>query len=61
MLYRVKWKGYEETTWEPATSFEDESILQEYNKRVSIIDAGLSSDTDQEMLEISSSSNRTCH
>lgn len=30
MLYQVKWEGYDETTWEPATSFEDKDVLQEY-------------------------------
>ncbi|KEQ67300.1 uncharacterized protein M437DRAFT_37470 [Aureobasidium melanogenum CBS 110374] len=30
MLYHVKWEGYDATTWEPATSFQDTDILQEY-------------------------------
>ncbi|KAI5209520.1 hypothetical protein E4T39_00819 [Aureobasidium subglaciale] len=30
MLYQVKWEGYDETTWEPETSFEDKDVLQEY-------------------------------
>lgn len=30
MLYLVKWEGYEDTTWEPATSFQDNEVLQEY-------------------------------
>ncbi|CAD0086146.1 unnamed protein product, partial [Aureobasidium mustum] len=30
MLYHVKWEGYDATTWEPATSFEDTDVLQEY-------------------------------
>ncbi|KAK6007233.1 hypothetical protein QM012_006241 [Aureobasidium pullulans] len=30
MLYQVKWEGYDDTTWEPATSFEDTDVLQEY-------------------------------
>ena len=30
MLYLVKWEGYEDTTWEPATSFQDTDVLQEY-------------------------------
>lgn len=30
MLYHVKWEGYDETTWEPATSFQDTTVLQEY-------------------------------
>ena len=33
MLYKVRWKGYEEATWEPATSFEDWSILNAYSER----------------------------
>ena len=52
ILYRVKWKGYDETTWEPATSFEDENILREYNKRVGLTRAGSDDSTDQEMLEV---------
>lgn len=30
MLYLVKWEGYDDTTWEPATSFQDTDVLQEY-------------------------------
>jgi hypothetical protein len=30
MLYLVKWEGYDDTTWEPATSFQDDDVLQEY-------------------------------
>lgn len=30
MLYHVKWEGYDATTWEPATSFQDTDMLQEY-------------------------------
>lgn len=30
MLYQVKWEGYDDTTWEPATSFQDTDVLQEY-------------------------------
>ncbi|KAH0361664.1 3-hydroxyacyl-CoA dehydrogenase type-2, partial [Aureobasidium melanogenum] len=30
MLYHVKWEGYDATTWEPATSFQDTDVLQEY-------------------------------
>lgn len=29
-LYQVKWEGFDEPTWEPADSFEDQSILDEY-------------------------------
>ena len=49
MLYRVKWKGFEELTWEPATSFEDISILQTYNKRFGLKDTTIDSDVDEEM------------
>lgn len=51
MLYKVKWKGFNELTWEPATSFEDLSIVAEYRKRVGLSKAGDSSD-DVEMLEV---------
>ncbi|KAI5252399.1 hypothetical protein E4T42_03525 [Aureobasidium subglaciale] len=30
MLFQVKWEGYDETTWEPETSFEDKEVLREY-------------------------------
>jgi hypothetical protein len=30
MLYLVKWEGYDDTTWEPAMSFQDDDVLQEY-------------------------------
>lgn len=30
MLYQVKWEGYDEPTWEPASSFQDEEMLEEY-------------------------------
>ncbi|KAG9647737.1 3-hydroxyacyl-CoA dehydrogenase type-2, partial [Aureobasidium melanogenum] len=30
MLYHVKWEGYDATTWEPATSFQDTDVLQAY-------------------------------
>lgn len=49
---RVKWKGFAERTWEPATSFEDDSILQEYNKRAGLIEADSDVDTDEEMSEV---------
>lgn len=29
-LYQVKWEGYDELTWEPASSFADDEILKEY-------------------------------
>lgn len=35
MLYKVKWKGHPNATWEPATSF-DRSVLREYHKRVGL-------------------------
>jgi hypothetical protein len=52
MLYRVKWKGYDELSWEPAASFGNSRILMEYNKRHSIPHAnsggGGGSDTSDE-------------
>lgn len=36
MLYEVKWKGWEETTWEPVGSFVDARILGEYHRRVGL-------------------------
>lgn len=36
VLYKVKWKGWSEenVTWEPASSFEDKNVLQEYHSRI---------------------------
>ena len=33
MLYRVKWEGSEETTWEPLGSFTSLAPLREYQRR----------------------------
>jgi len=30
MLYQVKWVGYDEPTWEPRSSFEDDEVLESY-------------------------------
>ncbi|KAF2150760.1 hypothetical protein K461DRAFT_181806 [Myriangium duriaei CBS 260.36] len=30
MLYHVKWIGYEELTWEPVSSFDDQRVVREY-------------------------------
>ncbi|KAK3702216.1 hypothetical protein LTR37_015048 [Vermiconidia calcicola] len=50
MLYRVKWKGYKELTWEPVSSLKGTTILQDYNRRFELAqDDG--SDEDQEMSE----------
>ena len=35
VLYKVKWKGWDDPTWEPASSFEDKSVLQAYHERIS--------------------------
>lgn len=45
MLYKVKWEGYEEPTWEPIESFEDPSIVMAYRRRVGL-DGNGSRDTD---------------
>jgi hypothetical protein len=42
MLYETKWEGYDETTWEPVTSFEDDSVVMNYRRQV-----GLSSNPQQ--------------
>lgn len=34
MLYHVKWVGYEELTWEPATSFGDQRVVMQYWAKV---------------------------
>lgn len=36
MLYHVKWEGFDEPTWEPEESFGDQSIVEEYRKRVGL-------------------------
>jgi len=30
-FYKVKWKGYTDTTWEPAANFMDDQLLQQYH------------------------------
>ncbi|KAI4715769.1 hypothetical protein E4T48_08055 [Aureobasidium sp. EXF-10727] len=30
MLYQVKWEGYDDTTWEPESSFQDRDVLEQY-------------------------------
>jgi len=37
MLYEVKWEGWTEPTWEPADSFTDRSILDEYQRRSGLL------------------------
>lgn len=32
MLYKVKWKGFEDHTWEPISSFVDPNIVNEYRR-----------------------------
>ena len=44
MLYKVKWKGYDQHTWEPVTSFEDLSVVEEYRKRTGLVEADAGSD-----------------
>ena len=51
MLYRVKWRGYEEPTWEPISSFEESSMLQAYNKRHGLTEPTLVTDSDEDMSE----------
>ncbi|WPH02980.1 Hypothetical protein R9X50_00585200 [Acrodontium crateriforme] len=34
MLYKVKWEGSNELTWEPLSSFPDPSIIEDYERRV---------------------------
>jgi hypothetical protein len=48
MLYYVKWKGYEELTWEPVTSFEDMSMVQAHNKAFGLQDTAAVSDEEMD-------------
>jgi hypothetical protein len=50
MLYHVKWKGYEDLTWEPASSFEDTILIQSYNEYHGLKDAAMQSVADEEMI-----------
>lgn len=34
MLYKVKWEGWEQLMWEPASSFADPEVVGEYERRV---------------------------
>ncbi|KAK4502917.1 hypothetical protein PRZ48_006344 [Zasmidium cellare] len=36
MLYKTKWEGYKEPTWEPEDSFVDQFVLHDYRKRVGL-------------------------
>ncbi|KAF2763867.1 hypothetical protein EJ03DRAFT_49961 [Teratosphaeria nubilosa] len=36
MLYKVKWKGYQNPTWEPVGSFDDLDVVNEYRVRVGL-------------------------
>lgn len=36
MLYKVKWEGWPDTTWEPETSFGDLEVVREYQQKVGI-------------------------
>lgn len=36
MLYHVKWEGWEEPTWEPASSFVDPEVVGEYERAVGL-------------------------
>jgi hypothetical protein len=33
--YKVKWKGYLQTTWEPASAMKGFKVLKDYEKRLS--------------------------
>ncbi|EME45128.1 hypothetical protein DOTSEDRAFT_52492 [Dothistroma septosporum NZE10] len=36
MLYKTKWEGFTEPTWEPAESFPDSSVIDSYGKHVGL-------------------------
>jgi hypothetical protein len=36
MLYKVKWEGFSDVTWEPETSFGDMDVVREYQQRVGL-------------------------
>ncbi|CZT25091.1 uncharacterized protein RCC_10820 [Ramularia collo-cygni] len=36
MLYHTKWEGWDEMTWEPAASFPDQSVVEEYRRRAGL-------------------------
>ena len=36
MLYKVKWEGWPEETWEPETSFSNMDVVREYQQRVGL-------------------------
>ncbi|KAK5108772.1 hypothetical protein LTR62_007832 [Meristemomyces frigidus] len=36
MLYEVKWRGYDGSTWEPFASFEDVSVVKRYRQKVGL-------------------------
>jgi hypothetical protein len=36
MLYKVKWEGWSDPTWEPETSFSNMDVVREYQRRVGL-------------------------
>ena len=36
MLYKVKWEGWPDVTWEPETSFSNMDVVREYQQRVGL-------------------------
>ena len=50
MLYRVKWKGWDDPTWEPASSFGGDTVLLlSYNEFHGLKDPTIQGDVDEEM------------
>lgn len=49
MLYRVKWKGYEDLTWEPASSFANLALIRSYSEYHGLEDDTVQSNVDKEM------------
>lgn len=49
MLYKVKWLGWKDTTWEPRRSFIDKTLVRQYEKRVGMDVESEDSDDDVEM------------
>ncbi|EME84608.1 uncharacterized protein MYCFIDRAFT_210927 [Pseudocercospora fijiensis CIRAD86] len=37
MLYKVKWKGWKEHTWEPLASFPDKAVVNAYRRKMGLI------------------------
>ncbi|KXS95252.1 hypothetical protein AC578_9458 [Pseudocercospora eumusae] len=51
MLYKVKWAGWKEHTWEPLASFPDKSVVNAYRRKVGLIPVKLGANSNLQSSE----------